>query len=126
MGNKCAKSLTTLAMLDALEAGIVALRRPSICEPPPQASPGGAVRLRAQLRAAGISAEEFARLARVPQDVVEGWTAGSSAAPDWVSVNIRLIALLTPSARHKLLHDPAPARATDRNQCHPFSRIEEL
>jgi hypothetical protein len=115
-------------MLDALEASISALRSRSIAGPLPQANPEAAAMLGAELRAAGISAAEFARLACVPQDAVEGWTTGTIAAPHWVSVAIRLVALLTPSARHKLLNDPmcAQARATDRSRCHPFSRIEEL
>jgi hypothetical protein len=128
MGNKCATSLTTLAMLDAIEAGILELRSRSISGPPPQAGPETAVMLKAELRAAGISAGEFARLACVPQDAVEGWTTGSDAALHWVSVAIRLVALLTPSARHKLLQKPmrAQAHAPDQVPCHPFSRIEEL
>ena len=127
MGSKCA-SLTTLAMLDAIEAGIVALRSSGIAVHQPQGGSEAAVTLQAELRAAGISAGEFARLACIPQDAVEGWTNGKCAAPEWVSVAIRLVALLTPSARQKLLHDPvgAQARARDRSQSHPFSRIEEL
>jgi hypothetical protein len=115
-------------MLDAIEAGVSALRSRSVSGPPPQASSEAAAKLQAELRAAGISAGEFARLACVPQDAVESWTTGASAAPQWVPVAIRLVALLTPSARHKLFHDPvgAQARAADRTQCHPFSRIEEL
>jgi len=115
-------------MLDAIEAGISALRSRSVSAPATQGNSDAAVMLQAELRAAGISAGEFARLACVPQDAVEGWTTGASAAPQWVSVAIRLVALLTPSARDKLLHGPvrAPARAADRAQCHPFSRIEEL
>jgi hypothetical protein len=115
-------------MLDAIEAGISALRSRSIAEPPPQAGSDAAVNLTAELRAAGISTHEFARLACVPPEVVEGWANGSSAAPQWVSVAVRLVALLTPSARHKLLHDPLrdQARAAERTQSHPFSRIEEL
>jgi len=128
MGNRCATSLTTLAMLDAIEARISALRSQSVTAPPPQANSETAAALEAELRAAGISAGEFARLACVPQDAVDGWTTGTSAAPQWVSVAIRLVALLTPSARDKLLHRPirAQAHAADRSQCHPFSRIEEL
>jgi hypothetical protein len=111
-------------MLDAVEAGISALRSRSVSGPLPQASSEAAVVLRAELRAAGISAGEFARLAGVPQDAVEGWAVGSSAAPQWVSTAIRLVGLLTPSARHKLLN--GPVRTQNRAQCHPFSRIEEL
>jgi hypothetical protein len=115
-------------MLDAIEAGISAIRSRSIAVPQPQAGSEAAATLQAELRAAGISTHEFARLAHVSQDDVEAWTNGSDAAPQWVSVAIRLVALLTPSARHKLLHDPLrdQARAAERTQCHPFSRIEEL
>jgi hypothetical protein len=115
-------------MLDALEAGISALRSRSITGPLPQANPEAAAMLSAELRAAGISAAEFARVACVPQDAVDGWTSGAIAAPQWVSVAIRLVALLTPSARQKLLSDPmrAQVRTRDLTRCHPFSRIEEL
>jgi hypothetical protein len=115
-------------MLDALEAGISALQARSIAGPPPQANPEAAAMLSAELRVSGISAVEFARLACVPQDTVEAWTSGAIAAPQWASVAVRLVALLTPSARHKLLNDPmrAQAGATNSTRCHPFSRIEEL
>jgi DNA-binding transcriptional regulator YiaG len=117
--------LTTLEMLDAVEAGIAALRSRRIAGPQPQASAEAAAALRAELRAAGVSAHEFARVACVSQDDVEAWTAGSSRAPEWVPAAIRLLALLTPSMRHKLLHDQANGRASRANR-HPFSRIEEL
>jgi hypothetical protein len=115
-------------MLDAIEAGISALWLGSMSGPPSQPDAQAAVTLLAELRAAGISTAEFAKLACVPQDAVEGWTTGTSAAPQWVSIAIRLVALLTPSARRKLLHEPERVHtlATDRTRIHPFSRIEEL
>jgi hypothetical protein len=115
-------------MLDAMEAGIAALRPRSISGPAPQAASEAALMLTAELRAAGISASEFARLAGVPQEALEDGTAGSSVAPQLISAAVRLVALLTPSARRKLLNGPPPAQArpADRTQCHPFSRIEEL
>src|SRR5690348_8607185 len=126
MGNTCATSLTTLAMLDALEAGISALRSQCVSAPAFQAGTAGV--LEAELCAAGLSTGEFARLACVPQDMVEAWATGNRVAPPWVTAAIRLVALLTPSARYKLLNSSAHAYAltAEPTQCHPFSRIEEL
>jgi DNA-binding transcriptional regulator YiaG len=117
--------LTTLEMLDAVEAGISALRSRGIAGRPEQASPEAAAALRAELRAAGVSAREFARVACVPQDEVEAWTAGIRKAPEWALAAIRLLALLTPSARERLLRDQFAGRDRQANP-HPFSRIEEL
>ena len=126
MGNKCASSLTTLEMLDAMEAGISALRSwPNRGESPGQATPEQVVMLRAELQAAGVSAAEFARGACVAQHDVEAWLAGTSPIPHWVPTAIRLMALLTPSARRKLLYAQAGTQMQPAN-CHPFSRIEEL
>ena len=121
MGNTCATSLTTLAMLDALEAGISALQSQCVSGP-------GGVALQAELHAAGISTGEFARLVYVPQDAVEGWASGAKAAPAWAAAAIRLVALLTPSARHKLLYGAMRTHSpvVGQTQSHPFSRIEEL
>ena len=126
MGNKCASSLTTLEMLDAMEAGISALRSwPNRGESPGQATPEQVVMLRAELQAAEVSAAEFARGACVAQHDVEAWLAGTSSLPHWVPTAIRLMALLTPSARRKLLYAQAGGQMQPAN-CHPFSRIEEL
>jgi hypothetical protein len=113
-------------MLDAVEAGISALRSWHM----PEESPGpGTVEavaiLRAELQGAGISAAEFARGACVAQREVEAWLADISPVPHWVPAAIRLMALLTPSARHKLFYAPAGTQVRPAN-CHPFSRIEEL
>jgi hypothetical protein len=117
-----------LELLDAVEAGISALRTRSVPVPAGQAGSETATALLTELRAAGISAAEFARLTGIPREAVEDWTVGSSSVPQWVPAAVRLVALLTPSARRKLLHGPASAasRPPDRTQCHPFSRIEEL
>jgi DNA-binding transcriptional regulator YiaG len=112
-------------MLDAVEAGISALRSRGIGGRPEPASPEAAAALRAGLRAAGVSASEFARVACIPQDEVDAWTAGIRRAPEWAPAAIRLLALLTPSAREKLLRDQSAGRGPRANR-HPFSRIEEL
>jgi hypothetical protein len=126
MGNKCASSLTTLEMLDAIEAGISALGSWSTRgESPGPVTAEQAVMLRAELQAAGVSAAEFARGACVAQHDVEAWLAGTSPLPHWVPAAIRLIALLNPSARRKLLYSQAGAPMQPANR-HPFSRIEEL
>jgi hypothetical protein len=126
MGKNCATSLTTLEMLDAVEAGISALRlQHGPGEPPRPASAEAAATLRAELQAAGLSTSEFAKAARAGQQDVEAWLAGSSPVPEWVSAAVRLVAHLTPSARHKLLNGQAGAQARPANS-HPFSRIEEL
>lgn len=126
MGNKCAQSLTTLELLDAIEAGITVLKAGGAREEQPAAgAPDGGSALRGALQGAGMSAGEFARLASVPLYEVESWTAGERPAPEWVPSAIRLIVLLTPSARRKLLYGQAGAGARPVNS-HPFSRIEEL
>lgn len=105
MGNTCATLRTTIEMLDAIEAGISALRTGGE-GPPREDLQAAVVALHDELRAAGLSAGEFARLARVPA--------------------IRMISLLTPSARRKLLQATPTAPAPSRTDCHPFSKIEEL
>jgi hypothetical protein len=91
-------------MLDAVEARLSALRFRGGAAAVAAALAPTAVALESELRHAGVSASEFARLTRVPYET--------------------LIALLTPSARRKLLDRPAPP--VDRNPVHPFSRIEDL
>ena len=126
MGNNCATSLTTLEMLDAVEDGISALRSRHLPgEPPGRATADAVAMLRVELQTAGVSAGEFARAACVPQRDVEAWISGISPVPLWVSAAIRLMALLGPSARRKLLYGQAGTQVRPTN-CHPFSRIEEL
>lgn len=120
MGNPCVTPRTTLEMLDEIEASISALRtRPAIQAPPRDDFPGAIV-LQAELRAVGISAGEFARLACVPADALEN----DALSRQWITAAIRMIALLTPSARRKLLQTPSPVPV--RTNSHPFSRIEDL
>jgi DNA-binding transcriptional regulator YiaG len=126
MGNRCATSLTTLEMLDAVESGISVLRsRRMTGEPPTRVTADAAAALRAELQNAGVSTSEFARAASVSQDDVEAWTAGVSPVPEWVPAALRLMTLLTLSARRKLLYGQAGAQLRPANS-HPFSRIEEL
>jgi hypothetical protein len=111
MGNKCASSLTTLETLDAMEAGISALRSWSNRgESPGQATREQVVMLHTELQAAGVSAAEFARATCTAQHDVEVWLAGTSPLPHWVPTAIRLMALLTPSARRQLLYAQAAPR----------------
>jgi hypothetical protein len=115
-------------MLDALEARITALRSRTGLEAPRQdgAGSGDADAVAAELRVAGVTAGEFARLACVSPEAVEA--SGAIAPPQWAPAAVRLVALLTPSARHKLLHGNGRAARHPANgpQSHPFSRIEEL
>jgi hypothetical protein len=102
-------------MLDAVEARLTALRARAADD----RSASAFDTLRHELRAAGLSAHEFARLARVPEEALD-------ASPEWASAALRAIALLPPSARRKLLTGPAPVERPDRTGSHPFSRIEDL
>jgi hypothetical protein len=118
--------LTTLEMLDAVEVGISVLRsRRMPGEAPARGTAEAAAALRAELQAAGVSGSEFARAACVPLRDLEAWTAGVSPVPEWVPAALRLVALLTPSARRKLLYGQADAQVRPANT-HPFARIEEL
>lgn len=113
-------------MLDAVEAGIAHLRsRHATGDPSAPVNAGAAATLRAELRNAGLSASEFARVASVSRDEVEAWTSGASPVPEWVPAALRLIMHLTLSARRKLLNSQAGAQVRPANS-HPFSRIEEL
>jgi hypothetical protein len=118
--------LTTLETLDAVEAGISVLRSRRVSgETPARGGAEAGEALRADLHAAGVSASEFARVACIPIHEIEAWTAGASPVPDWVPAAIRLVALLTPSARRKLLYGQAGIKVRPANS-HPFARIEEL
>jgi hypothetical protein len=126
MGNNRVTSLTTLEMLDAVEAGISGLRsQPKAGESAGPATAETAAMLRAELRAAGASAAEFAQAARVAQRDVDAWIAGVSPVPPWVLAAIRLMAQLAPPTRYKPLNGQANAQARPANR-HPFARIEEL
>lgn len=126
MRNPCAPQLTTIEILDALEAGILALRSRNGHSAPQ--SPGamtGAV-LRAEIARMGLTAGEFARAASVPREEVEGWLEDRIPVPAWVPAALRMLALLTPSARRTLLNASALRTGKRPERSHPFSRIEEL
>ncbi len=108
-------------MLDAMEARLAALR--PRCAP--ENAPASAAALRAELRSAGISGYELARVAGVSTDDVDTWLRGRAPVPHWVPAAARLVALLTPSARHSLLYSQ-PGVHNGHSNGHPFSRIEEL
>ena len=125
MQNPCAPQLTTIEILDALEAGILALRSRNGHAAPrsPGVMTGGA--LRAEIARIGLSTGEFARAARLEREEVEGWLEDRTPVPAWAPAALRMLELLTPSARRTLLN--AGQQTGKRPQrSHPFSRIEEL
>lgn len=118
---------TTLEMLDVLEAGVEALRlkRGNVD------SNGASVVSPDELRAgimASLSANEIANILSVPRETVDDWLNGQASIPSWVPVAIRVISLLTPSARRKLQNGTSHQAKTETTtkKSHPFSRIEEL
>jgi hypothetical protein len=140
--------LTTLELLDAVEAGIAALRSQNGDAAGPQnghvAGPqnghvagaqnghaaetgGGAMapaELRREMSRAALSTAQFANVAGVGRDEVEDWVEGREPIPSWVPAAVRVVALLTPSALRRLLN--GPTQTPRPAGTHPFSRIEEL
>jgi hypothetical protein len=113
-------------MLDLLEAGVEALRSNS-GQPPHQGSPVSPQELRAGMKEGAWSASEIANALSVPRETVDGWLSGKAAIPSWVPAAMRMIALLTPSARRKLQNGAASYKTkTEPGKAHPFSKIEEL
>jgi hypothetical protein len=123
-------------MLDLLEAGVDALRSNS-GQPLPNrglpdgGGPGQAVvspqELRARMAAGPFCVGEIANALSVPRKAVDDWLSGKAAIPSWVPVAMRMIALLTPSARRKLQNGAASyGTKTELQKPHPFSKIEEL
>jgi hypothetical protein len=125
MGQKCAEELTIPELLDAIEAGISSLQPRSARELQPKSNSNALVELRAELETAGLTEHEFVRAASITRHDLDAWISGARPAPDWVRVAIRLIALLTPSARRKLLNGQSAGESRQANR-HPFSRIEDL
>jgi hypothetical protein len=111
---------TILDLLDTLEAALAAeyARRDAAT------ISGDALRL--EMSVLSLTPTEFASTFSVPERTVEEWLAGHAPAPGWAFAGVRLLALMTPSARRKILGraDPVPKAAA--KQPHPFSRIEEL
>ena len=115
-------------MLDLLEAGVEALR--SNREPShrdvslPLCQRRGTA---AGMAAGAWSAVEIANALAVPRGTVDDWLDGKTAIPAWVPVTMRMIALLTPSARRKLQNGSAHHKTkTEPERTHPFSKIEDL
>lgn len=123
-------------MLDLLEAGVEALRSNSGQTLPAQGvtnvgAPGQVVvspeELRARMGAGPYCVGEIANLLSVPRKTVDDWLSGKAAIPSWVPVAMRMMSLLTPSARRKLQNGAASYGAkTEPHKSHPFSKIEEL
>jgi hypothetical protein len=134
--------LTILEMLDALEIGIVTLRAQNdgstrdACEggcagvqQPPTAAEAGflsAETLRIEMERVAVTPAEFAAMLAVDRSILESWLAGESPIPSWVQRSTRVLALLTESARRKLLNSRDWKPEKNSRNPHPFSRIEEL
>lgn len=118
-------------MLDVLEAGVEALRSKRGNVDSHGAGMVSADELRAAIMAS-LSANEIANILSVPRETVDDWLNGQASIPSWVPGTIRVIALLTPSARRKLQNGTSHQAKTETKtetttkRCHPFSRIEEL
>lgn len=126
MPDSCANQLTTVEMLDVLEARIRDLRTadvPGAGEPPP---PAVCAMLKAHVESTGLSCGEYAALLGVSREELDEWLRGLKQAPAWALAAARLILQLTPSARRKLLKPNHSRAAQQSNRSHPFSRIEEL
>ena len=123
-------------MLDLLEAGIEALRSNSGQPLPGHGVPEADLpdqrvvspqELRAGMAAGPYSVGEIANALSVSRETVDDWLSGKAAIPAWVPVAMRMIALLTPSARRKLQNGAASYKnKTEPQKTHPFSKIEDL
>ena len=134
--------MTILELLDALEIGIVTLRAQN--EISTQNTCGGACAhaqqplaaadagllspetLRIEMERAAVTPAEFTRMLGVDRSILESWLAGRSPIPSWVQHSTRVLALLTASARRKLLNSREWKPEKNSKNSHPFSRIEEL
>jgi hypothetical protein len=111
---------TILDLLDALEAALAAeyARR--------DAATISGEALGLEMSVFSLTPAEFASIFSVPERMVDEWLAGHAPAPGWAFGGVRLLALLTPSARRKILGRADPVPQAEAKQPHPFSRIEEL
>ncbi len=126
MANPCASRATIQEMLDILETEVEALRSLAVLAVPrgfAVVAPGA---LRAELEKASLTALEFARIAEVPRDDVEGWLSNKIPTPAWVLTTVQLAAQLTPSVRRKMVRQPLGPAIIPTARVHPFSRIEDL
>jgi hypothetical protein len=131
-----------MELLDALEIGVVTLRAqherstqnacggdcPHIEQPLAAADAGllSAETLRIEMERSAVTPAEFTKMLGVDRSILESWLAGRSPIPSWVQYSTRLLALLTASARRKLLNSREWKPEKNSKNSHPFSRIEEL
>jgi hypothetical protein len=135
--------LTTLEMLDLLEAHLAGLRMDSVAggaRGVPGAPPDTPVapieaaahpeELRTEMQASGLSVAVIAESLGVSATTLEDWVAGRLAAPAWALTTLRLVrrlahrngtATVFPQARAK--QEPTKQDSVRR---HPFSQIEDL
>lgn len=114
---------TTLDLLDALEEAIAAAGTKGA---PLAAAPASPELLRRDMDMIALSPEEFADLFCVPPGAVRTWLSGASPTPSWARAGVRLLCLLAPHARRKVLKRPEPVSEVPGRRMHPFARIEEL
>ena len=138
--------MTILEMLDALEAGIEALRRKNeelaaghrtIQRPatrsdvhwtfPVEKSDAGRPEmLRRRMETTGLSHAELAGIFGVTVSSLQDWLAGRRPVPSWTLPSMAVLDLLTPVARMTIRNGLPAERAKRPAAPHPFSRIEEL
>lgn len=121
-----APELSTVELIDALEAGIASIRSKGGPAAPADGAVAPAFDLRAEMERAAVSPVELAKIMGVPHGDLNAWIFGRAAAPEWALAAMRLVALLPPSARRKLLTQPRAFPRETANRTHPFSRIEDL
>jgi hypothetical protein len=123
MHKTVAPQLSTVELIDALEAGIAAMRSRS---GDPVAAAVEPSTLLAEMERAEVSAIELAKAMGVPDGDLHAWIVGRAEVPQWALAATRLVALLPPSARRKLLTEPRAFARQTAIRTHPFSRIEDL
>jgi hypothetical protein len=117
-----APELSTVDLIDELEARIAAIRTRNGHAPAAVAPGLAGSELRTAMELAEVSETELARAMDVPHGDLTAWLAGAVDAPQWAFAATKLVALLPRSERRKFTQ-PRTVRA---NRTHPFSRIEEL
>ncbi len=122
-----APQLSTVDLIDELEARIATIRSRNGHAPDAADAPASPAELRAEMERAEISPAELAKAMDLPDgDDLYAWVAGREEPPAWALAAVRLVALLPPSARRKLLTQPRASARPSANRTHPFSRIEDL
>jgi hypothetical protein len=79
-----------------------------------------------QMERAGLTAADFAEIFRMPLEGLQDWLTGSRPIPPWVVPVLRILELVSPMARRKLLNRPTPELQDSQSKRHPFSRVEDL